>query len=78
MIAMATAEPRLCDALQMLENFNLELLRRYMQLKPDFIGLPEDLAMQDRQMISPTHYRKYIKLISYLKFYSTSVYNTHM
>ena len=66
MIAMATAEPRLWDALQMLEDFNLELLRRYIRLQPDLIGVPEDLGMQDRLMISPAHYRKYIKP-SYLK-----------
>jgi uroporphyrinogen decarboxylase len=66
MMDMADEEPRLWQVLQMLEDFNLELLNRFIRLKPDIIGVPEDLGMQDRLMISPRHYRKYIKP-SYLK-----------
>lgn len=69
MMDMADGEPHLWQLLQMLEEFNLELLRRFIRLQPDIIGVPEDLGMQDRLMISPSHYRKYIKP-SYMKMTS--------
>lgn len=69
MFDMADDDPHLMSLAQMLEDFNLALLRRFIQLKPDLIGVPEDLGMQDRLMVSPRHYRRYIKP-SYLKMTS--------
>ena len=63
---MADEDARFLKLLQMLEDFNLDLTRRYIALQPDVIGVPEDLGMQDRLAISPRLYRKFIKP-SYLK-----------
>lgn len=66
MYDMTDEDPNFLKLLQMLEDFNLELTRRFIALRPDVIGLPEDLGMQDRLALSPRLYRKFIKP-SYLK-----------
>ena len=69
MVDMAEDDPRLRQLIKILEDFNLELIRRYIRLEPDLFGIPEDLGMQDRLMISPTYFRKFIKP-SYIKMTS--------
>lgn len=61
MFDMADEEPLLLDLIQKLEAFNLEIVRRYLELGVDVITLPEDLGMQVGPMLSPEHFRKYIK-----------------
>ena len=61
MFDMIDEEPRLMQLIEMLEEFNLALIRRYIELGADFIAYPEDLGMQVGPMLSPDHFRKYIK-----------------
>jgi uroporphyrinogen decarboxylase len=58
---MADDEPRLHDLIHMVGSFNLALVRRYVDLGAEWIGYPEDLGMQVGPMISPAHFRRYIK-----------------
>ncbi|MFL7808803.1 MAG: uroporphyrinogen decarboxylase family protein [Anaerolineae bacterium] len=58
---MADDEPRLCDLIDMVGSFNLALVRHYVDLGAEWIGYPEDLGMQVGPMISPAHFRRYIK-----------------
>ncbi len=61
MFDMADEEPRLWRLIEMLETFNLALIDRYIELGADWIGYAEDLGMQVGPMLSPDHFRKYIK-----------------
>jgi len=61
MIGMADGEPRLWDLIAMVESFNTELVRRYLDLGVAWIGFPEDLGMQRGPMLSPRHLRTYIQ-----------------
>ena len=58
---MADDEPRLHDLIGMVEAFNLFVVRRYIDLGAEWIGYPEDLGMQKGPMLSPAHFRRYIK-----------------
>jgi uroporphyrinogen decarboxylase len=59
---MADGEPRLWDLLSMLEQFNMGLVRNYIErVGVEWIGFAEDLGMQVGPMLSPAHFRKYIK-----------------
>ncbi len=61
-IDMADDEPRLFTVLDMLESFNTGLLNNYMRrVGIEWIGFAEDLGMQVGPMLSPAHFRKYIK-----------------
>lgn len=63
---MADEEPRLHKLIAMVERFNVELVGRFLRLRPDMIGIPEDLGAQAGPLISPELFRKYIKP-SYLR-----------
>jgi uroporphyrinogen decarboxylase len=58
---MATEEPRLLELVQMVEEFNLAIVNRYVEMGAEWIGYPDDLGMQVGPMLSPSHFRKYIK-----------------
>ncbi len=59
---MADSEPRLFKLLGMLEDFNMGLLHNYIVFhRIEWIGFAEDLGMQVGPMLSPEHFRKYIK-----------------
>ena len=58
---MAEKEPRLGRLLEMVEAFNLALVRNYVARGADWMGYPEDLGMQVGPMLSPAHFRRYIK-----------------
>jgi uroporphyrinogen decarboxylase len=59
---MADEEPRLLRLIAMLEQFNLALVRNYVQkAKVEWMGYGEDLGMQTGPMLSPAHFRRYIK-----------------
>ena len=45
----------------MVELFNLHTIRRYVEMGVDQMGYAEDLGMQQGPMLSPAHFRKYIK-----------------
>lgn len=61
MFDMIDGEPRLMRLIELIEDFNLVLVQRYIDLGADFIAYPEDLGMQIGPMLSPDHFRKYIK-----------------
>ena len=59
---MADDEPRLHKLLEMLENFNMGLVRNYIDIcGVKWMGFAEDLGMQTGPMLSPEYFRKYIK-----------------
>ena len=58
---MADEEPRLYELIQMVEDFNLAIVRRYVALGIEWMGYPEDLGMQVGPMLSPQQFHKYIK-----------------
>jgi len=59
---MADDEPRLLRVLDMLEDFNSGLVRNYIAFgHAEWLGFAEDLGMQQGPMLSPQHFRKYIK-----------------
>jgi len=59
---MADGERRLFQLLEMLEHFNAGLVRNYIRFgRVEWLGFAEDLGMQRGPMLSPEHFRKYIK-----------------
>ncbi|MFN2303503.1 MAG: uroporphyrinogen decarboxylase family protein, partial [Anaerolineales bacterium] len=58
---MTDDEPRLRKLIQMLEDFNLALVQRYIKLGVEWMSYPEDLGMQFGPMLSPKQFREYIK-----------------
>jgi uroporphyrinogen decarboxylase len=57
---MYEENPKLYALIQMVEDFNFELVKRYLALGPDVCTYPEDLGAQSGPMIMPEHFRKYI------------------
>lgn len=58
---MCDERPELLELIKMVEDFNYEIIKRWVELKPDMISFPEDLGMQIGPMVSPEHFVKYIK-----------------
>ena len=58
---MADDEPRLHKLINMLSDFNLEIIKKWVYINPDIIMYPEDLGMQVGPMLSPDQFRKFIK-----------------
>ena len=61
MFDMADNEPRLWSLIRDVETFNTYIIDRYITFGADMIGLPEDLGMQKGPMLSPAHFKTYIK-----------------
>jgi len=58
---MVDDEPHLQRLIEMVEDFNLKVIEKYLNLSPDIICYPEDLGMQVGPMLSPEYFRKFIK-----------------
>lgn len=58
---MADDEPELITLIAMVEQFNYELVLKWLELEPDIMSFPEDLGMQRGPMLSPDNFRKFIK-----------------
>ena len=58
---MVDDHPNLLKLLAMVEVFSLRIVHRYLALGIDMMEYPEDLGAQDRPMISPALFRRYIK-----------------
>ena len=58
---MADGDPRLLRLIEMMEEFNAGLVERYIDLDVEWMGYPEDLGMQQGPMLTPDHFRRYIK-----------------
>ena len=61
MIDFATREPRLGRLIEMILEFNLDIVRRYLEIGVDVMHFGDDLGMQERLTISPADWRRYIK-----------------
>src|SRR3990172_7196989 len=61
LLDMADDEPRLRKLMEMVEEFNLGVVNRCVAIGAEWMGYPDDLGMQAGPMLSPEHFRKYIK-----------------
>ena len=58
---MMDEEPDFPALLQMVEEFNYQVIMKWLDVHPDMMCYPEDLGMQNGPMLSPDNFRKYIK-----------------
>ncbi|MFC1735076.1 uroporphyrinogen decarboxylase family protein [Candidatus Hydrogenedentota bacterium] len=58
---MCDGHPQLQGLIAMVEDFNLGLVRRYIEAGVEWMGYPEDLGMQRGPLLSPELFRQYIK-----------------
>lgn len=58
---MCDENPNLVKLIEMVEEFNLAYIKKWLSLEPDIVSYPEDLGMQIGPMLSPEHLRKYTK-----------------
>jgi len=58
---MADGDRRLRRLIEMVEAFSLGIVQRYVDLGAAMMRYPEDLGMQRGPMLSPAHFRAYIK-----------------
>jgi uroporphyrinogen decarboxylase len=58
---MVDGSPELRQLIEMVETFNRRIVEKHIELGVDEIGYPEDLGMQKGPMLSPAHFREYIK-----------------
>ncbi|MFP4026649.1 MAG: uroporphyrinogen decarboxylase family protein [Candidatus Brocadiia bacterium] len=61
LLDMSDDEPRLRELIGMIESFFLYIVRRYMEMGVDRMHYGEDLGMQHGPMMSPAHFKKYLK-----------------
>ena len=61
LLDMANGDPRLGKLIDMVEEFNVYVVQRYLKMNVEWMGYPEDLGMQNGPMLSPKQFRKYIK-----------------
>ena len=61
LLDMADGDPRLGKLIDMVEEFNMYVVQRYLKMNVDWMGYPEDLGMQVGPMLSPGQFHKYIK-----------------
>lgn len=61
MFDMADDNINLWKLIEILEIFNQQIVREYIKAGAELMKYPEDLGMQVGPMISPSHFRKYIK-----------------
>lgn len=54
-------DPRIFQLIELVEAFNMEIVRRYLDMGVERMGYAEDLGMQVGPMLSPAHFRTYIK-----------------
>ena len=58
---MADRHPNLVRLIEMVEQFNAAIVRRYVELGVEWMCYPEDLGMQTASMISPQMFRTFVK-----------------
>ena len=59
--AMMDEEPELDELIAGITDFNCALIRKFLAMDVDMVKIPEDLGMQQGPMITPEHFRRYIK-----------------
>lgn len=60
MFDMMDEEPLLWQLIELVENFNLAIVKNYIECGAGAIAYGEDLGMQVGPMLTPEHFRKYI------------------
>ena len=60
---MTDTDSRLLKLIEMVETFSIGIVQRYLDLGVEMICYPEDLGTQVGPMLSPEHFRAYIKSI---------------
>ncbi len=58
---MCDEHPQLPALIEMIEEFNIGLVERFLESGIEWMGYPEDLGMQQSPMLSPELFRRYIK-----------------
>ena len=58
---MVDEEPRLLELIALIEAFNAEVVRRYLECGAEWMGYADDMGAQVGPMISPDHFRRYLK-----------------
>lgn len=58
---MVDEEPKLWKLIKLVEEFNLGIIKHYIDCKVDVMSYGEDLGMQQGPMLSPCHFNTYIK-----------------
>ncbi len=58
---MTDDDERLYKLIELVEEFNMYIVKKYIEYKVDVMIYAEDLGMQLGPMISPQHFKKYIK-----------------
>ncbi len=61
LVDIATDDPRLEGLVGMLEEYELQLVRAWLDLGVDVMAFHTDIGAQDRLMISPSQFRRHIK-----------------
>jgi len=61
LLDMADGQAKLWRLIEMVETFNTGIVQRYIEAGSAMICYPEDLGMQRGPMLSPEHFRTYIK-----------------
>jgi len=61
MIDLATDDPHLASLIRIVEDYSAAVVRRYVELGAEIIGLAEDLGMQVALPMSPAMWRRFIK-----------------
>jgi uroporphyrinogen decarboxylase len=61
LLDMTDGRPELSRLIEMVESFNAGIVQRYIEAGSEMICYPEDLGMQRGPMLSPQHFRRYIK-----------------
>ena len=72
MLDLAAEEARLGRVIEMLDDYNLGVTRRFLELGAEMLSYGEDLGMQSGLPISPAMWRRYIKP-SYTRLFSLGV-----
>jgi uroporphyrinogen-III decarboxylase len=63
LLDMTDGQPKLWRLIEMVESFGIGLVQRYLGAGVEMMCYPEDLGMQRGPMLSPEHFRTYIKPI---------------
>ncbi len=61
MMDIATDDPHLLDLIEMLTDYEMRLVNKWLEIGIDIINFHTNIAMQNSLMISPAKFRKYIK-----------------
>jgi len=79
MIDFIKGVPQLFELIDLITEYNLEIVKRVLKMGVDVVAFGDDLGLQDRMPISPKLFRKYIfptykKIFSLVRSYGAHVY----